>query len=68
MESVLKLTRALFQYQKLIKSKNVVVIDDSIVRGTSSQSIIKILRSSGASKITLIVTFPTNKISMLCRN
>jgi Glutamine phosphoribosylpyrophosphate amidotransferase len=61
MESVLKLTRALFQYQKLIKSKNVVVIDDSIVRGTSSQSIIKILRSSGASKITLIVTFPPIK-------
>jgi amidophosphoribosyltransferase len=38
-----------------------VVIDDSIVRGTSSKSIIQILRSAGASKISLIVTFPPIK-------
>jgi amidophosphoribosyltransferase len=45
----------------VIKGKNVVVIDDSIVRGTSSKSIIQILRSAGASKISLIVTFPPIK-------
>jgi amidophosphoribosyltransferase len=35
-----------------------VIIDDSIVRGTSSAEIIKTLRRVGARKISLVVTYP----------
>ena len=56
-----EINKGIIPIPEVIKNKNVVVIDDSIVRGTSSQSIIKILRSAGASRITLIVTFPPIK-------
>ena len=57
----LEINKGIVPIPEVIRGKNVVVIDDSIVRGTSSQSIIKILRSAGASKISLIVTFPPIK-------
>jgi amidophosphoribosyltransferase len=57
----IEINKGIVPIPEVIKGKNVVVIDDSIVRGTSSQSIIKILRSAGASKISLIVTFPPIK-------
>ena len=34
------------------------VIDDSLVRGTSSKAIIKALRRSGAKKISMLITYP----------
>jgi amidophosphoribosyltransferase len=34
-----------------IKGKSVVIIDDSIVRGTTSKRLVKILRDSGAKEI-----------------
>ena len=57
----IEINKGIIPIPEVIKGKSVVVIDDSIVRGTSSQSIIKILRSVGASKISLIVTFPPIK-------
>jgi len=39
----------------------VVVVDDSLVRGTSSKAIIKALRRSGAKKISLVITYPPIK-------
>jgi len=36
----------------------VVVIDDSLVRGTSSKAIIKALRRAGARKISMLITYP----------
>ncbi len=57
----IEINKGIIPIPEVINGKNVVVIDDSIVRGTSSQSIIKILRSAGASKISLIVTFPPIK-------
>ena len=57
----IEINKGIVPIPEVIRGKNVVVIDDSIVRGTSSQSIIKILRSAGESKISLIVTFPTIK-------
>ena len=53
-----EINKGIMPIPEVIAGKHVVVIDDSIVRGTSSQSIIKLLRSAGASKISLIVTFP----------
>ena len=57
----IEINKGIVPIPEVIRGKNVVVIGDSIVRGTSSQSIIKILRSAGASKISLIVTFPPIK-------
>ena len=42
----------------VIKGKRVIVIDDSIVRGTTSRSIVKILRQAGAKEIHFRVTSP----------
>jgi amidophosphoribosyltransferase len=53
-----EINKGIMPIPEVIAGKHVVVIDDSIVRGTSSRSIIKLLRSAGASKISLIVTFP----------
>jgi amidophosphoribosyltransferase len=44
--------------RNIIEGRNVVIIDDSIVRGTSSASIIEIIRRAGAKKVGLLVTYP----------
>ncbi|MEM2876271.1 MAG: amidophosphoribosyltransferase, partial [Candidatus Bathyarchaeia archaeon] len=41
-----------------VKVKNIIVVEDSIVRGDTTRIIIKKLRSAGANKIHLFVTFP----------
>ncbi len=43
---------------KYIKNKNILVVDDSIVRGLTSQKIVKDLRKLGANKIYFAVTCP----------
>ena len=42
----------------LIKGKSVVVVDDSLVRGTTSKAIVKILRSVGAKEIHFRIASP----------
>lgn len=42
----------------VIKDKSVVVIDDSVVRGTTSKTIIKMLRQAGAKEVHLLVGCP----------
>ncbi len=45
----------------IIKGKRVIVIDDSIVRGTTSRKIVKMIRSAGAKEVhTLISSPPTD--------
>ncbi len=41
-----------------IKGKDVVLVDDSVVRGTSSKIIVDALRKAGAKSIKMAVTFP----------
>lgn len=41
-----------------LKGKKIIVVEDSIVRGDTTKIIIKKLRSAGAKKIHLFVTFP----------
>ncbi|MDR1820193.1 MAG: amidophosphoribosyltransferase [Methanobrevibacter sp.] len=41
-----------------VKGKKIILIDDSIVRGTTSQSMIKILREAGAKEIHLLIGCP----------
>ena len=43
----------------VVKGKRVVVIDDSIVRGTTSKKTIKLLRDAGAKEIHMRVSSPT---------
>ena len=45
----------------VLKGKSVVVIDDSIVRGTTSKRIVEMLRQAGASKIHMKIAAPEIK-------
>jgi len=42
----------------VLKGKSVVVVDDSIVRGTTSKKLVKLIRSAGARKIHLRLSSP----------
>jgi amidophosphoribosyltransferase len=42
----------------VLKDKNVVVVDDSIVRGTTSRKIIKMIRDAGAREVHLRISSP----------
>jgi len=46
---------------KVIKNKHVALIDDSIVRGTTSKKIIEIVRKYGAKKVSFLVSSPPVK-------
>jgi amidophosphoribosyltransferase len=57
-EDRVEINKGIIPIREVIQGKHVVVIDDSIVRGTSSEFIVRTLRMAGASTISLIVTFP----------
>jgi amidophosphoribosyltransferase len=57
----IEINRWIIPIQDIIENKHVVVVDDSLVRGTSSRAIIKALRKSGARKISLVITYPPIK-------
>jgi amidophosphoribosyltransferase len=42
----------------LVKGKKVALVDDSIVRGTTSQRLVKLIRNGGAKEVHLLVTSP----------
>ena len=42
----------------LIKDKNVVLVDDSIVRGTTSKRIVRLLKKAGAKKVHMRISSP----------
>ncbi len=45
----------------ILKGKRVIVIDDSIVRGTTSKEIIKMIRKAGAKEVHLMISSPPLK-------
>lgn len=45
-------------FRSNIKGKRLILIDDSIVRGTTSKKIIKLLRQSGAKEVHMLVASP----------
>lgn len=57
-EERLEITRMIIPLVEAIKGKDIIVVDDSIVRGNSSRQIVKYLKNSGANKISLLSTFP----------
>ncbi len=56
-----EINRWIIPIREIIKDRHVVVVDDSLVRGTSSKAIIKALRRAGAKKISMIITYPPIK-------
>ncbi|TLD96071.1 amidophosphoribosyltransferase [Helicobacter jaachi] len=57
-ERELKVRLKLNPIRELIADREIIVIDDSVVRGTTSKQIIKILRQAGAKKIHLLISSP----------
>lgn len=57
-EMRIEINKGIVPIHNVISGKNIVVVDDSIVRGTSSASIVKTLRGAGAKRINLIITYP----------
>jgi len=56
-----EINRWIIPIREIIEGQHVVVIDDSLVRGTSSKAIIKALRRAGARKISMVITYPQIK-------
>lgn len=54
----IEINRWIIPITEIISGKHVIVVDDSLVRGTSSKAIIKALRRAGAKKITMLITYP----------
>ena len=53
-----EINKGIIPIREVVEDKHVIVVDDSIVRGTSSAEIIKTLRMVGASKVSLVITYP----------
>lgn len=54
----LKVKMKLSPIEHLIKGKSVIVIDDSIVRGTTSRQIVRMLKASGAREVHMRISSP----------
>ena len=57
----IEINRWIIPIKEIIQGRHVVVIDDSLVRGTSSKAIVKALRVAGAKKISMVITYPPIK-------
>lgn len=44
--------------QNIVKGKNIILVDDSIVRGTTSKYIVKLLKDAGALKVHMRIASP----------
>lgn len=55
----MKVKLKLSPIRSLLKDKRIVVIDDSIVRGTTAKRIIRILKEAGASEVHMRIASPT---------
>jgi amidophosphoribosyltransferase len=53
-----EVVRRIIPIKETIRGKDVIVVDDSVVRGTSSAIIVDALRAAGAKSIKMAITFP----------
>ncbi len=49
--------------REVLEGKRVVIVDDSIVRGTTSRKIVKMIRDAGASEVHMRISSPPMKFS-----
>jgi len=54
----IEINRWIIPIREIIEGNHIIVVDDSLVRGTSSKAIIKALRRAGAKKISMLITYP----------
>lgn len=54
----LKVKLKLNPIKEIISGKRVIVLDDSVVRGTTSRQIVKILKNAGAKEVHLLISSP----------
>ncbi|HEY1211420.1 MAG TPA: phosphoribosyltransferase family protein, partial [Nitrososphaera sp.] len=54
----IEINKGIIPIPEVVENKHVVVVDDSIVRGTSSAEIIRTLRLAGARRLSVVVTYP----------
>jgi amidophosphoribosyltransferase len=47
--------------KELLKGKRVIVVEDSIIRGTTTRSRIKSLREAGAKEVSMVVSCPPHR-------
>jgi amidophosphoribosyltransferase len=57
-EDRIEINKGIIPIREVISGKHVIVVDDSIIRGTSSANITGTLRLAGARKISMVVTYP----------
>jgi amidophosphoribosyltransferase len=53
-----EVVKRIIPIKETIHGKDVIVVDDSVVRGTSSEIIVDALREAGAKSIKMAITFP----------
>ena len=53
-----EVVKRIIPIKETIAGKDVIVVDDSVVRGTSSEIIVDALREAGAKSIKMAITFP----------
>ena len=53
-----EINQSILPIKEIVNNKHVIIIDDSIVKGTSSEAIIKSIKNAGARKITMVITYP----------
>ncbi len=53
-----EINQSIIPIKEMVYDKHVIIVDDSIVRGTSSEAIIKSIKNAGARKITMVITYP----------
>lgn len=56
-----EVVKKIIPIREAVAGKDVVVLDDSLVRGTSSKLIVKSLKKAGAKSVRMAVTFPPIK-------
>lgn len=54
----LKVRLKLNPIREVIENKRVIVIDDSLVRGTTSKAIVRLLKQAGAKEVCLLISAP----------
>ena len=52
---------------EVLKGRRVVVVDDSIVRGTTSRKIIKMIRNAGVKEVHVRISSPANDRTVFLR-